>query len=342
MIRFNNDYNRGAFSDIMQALSEDACQTHAGYGIDDWCDKASDTIRKLIHRKDADIWYFPGATQANYVLIARALTSVQSVVCADTGHINAHEAASIENTGHKILELPNKEGKIDADQVKKVAEAYYGEEAEYLTEPKLVYISFPTEQGTIYSKEELKNLSLVCREFGMYLFVDGARLPYGLGASNNDVTLEDLALYTDAFYLGGTKCGALFGEALVLLNKDLKPRFKAYMKQNGAVMAKGWLMGLMFHTMLSNGEYFEASKRADQYAMQIRAAFEEKKIPLMADSYTNQQFVILSDENADRLSEDFVFEDCGRDERGRIARFCTSWATSEEEVEKLISVIQEL
>ena len=176
----------------------------------------------------------------------------------------------------------------------------------------------------------------------MYLFVDGARLPYGLGASNNDVTLEDLALYTDAFYLGGTKCGALFGEALVLLNKDLKPRFKAYMKQNGAVMAKGWLMGLMFHTMLSNGEYFEASKRADQYAMQIRAAFEEKKIPLMADSYTNQQFVILSDENADRLSEDFVFEDCGRDERGRIARFCTSWATSEEEVEKLISVIQEL
>ena len=161
MIRFNNDYNRGAFSDIMQALSEDACQSHAGYGTDDWCDKASDTIRKLIHRKDADIWYFPGATQANYVLIARALTSVQSVVCADTGHINAHEAASIENTGHKILELPNKEGKIDADQVKKVAEAYYGEEAEYLTEPKLVYISFPTEQGTIYSQEELKKLSLV-------------------------------------------------------------------------------------------------------------------------------------------------------------------------------------
>lgn len=343
MIRFNNDYNHGAFESVLKELAATNGTSYAGYGEDEWCAKAESVIKKLVSNEDALIKFVPGATQANLVVISAALSPVQSVIAADTGHINCHEAASIENTGHKILELPNTDGKIDARQIAACAAAYYdGGTPEYLTEPKMVYLSFPTEKGTIYSKRELREISEVCKRYGMYLFVDGARMGYGLGSERNDLTLRDFAELCDVFYIGGTKCGALFGEALVITEASLKYRFKAHMKQNGAVLAKGWLMGLQFAVMLQNGEYFERTKRADELAMQIKTAFERKGVPFWVDSFTNQQFVILSDSQKEALAKGYYFEEEGTVPQGTVVRFCTSWATTQAEVDALIADIAKL
>lgn len=343
MIRFNNDYNHGAFESVLKELAATNGTSYAGYGEDEWCAKAESVIKKLISNEDALIKFVPGATQANLVVISAALSPVQSVIAADTGHINCHEAASIENTGHKILELPNTDGKIDARQIAACAAAYYdGGTPEYLTEPKMVYLSFPTEKGTLYSKRELREISEVCKRYGMYLFVDGARMGYGLGSERNDLTLRDFAELCDVFYIGGTKCGALFGEALVITEASLKYRFKAHMKQNGAVLAKGWLMGLQFAVMLQNGEYFERTKRADELAMQIKTAFERKGVPFWVDSFTNQQFVILSDSQKEALAKGYYFEEEGTVPQGTVVRFCTSWATTQAEVNALVADIAKL
>lgn len=343
MIRFNNDYNHGAFESVLKELAATNGTSYAGYGEDEWCAKAESIIKKLVSNEDALIKFVPGATQANLVVISAALSPVQSVIAADTGHINCHEAASIENTGHKILELPNTDGKIDARQIAACAAAYYdGGTPEYLTEPKMVYLSFPTEKGTLYSKRELREISEVCKRYGMYLFVDGARMGYGLGSERNDLTLRDFAELCDVFYIGGTKCGALFGEALVITEASLKYRFKAHMKQNGAVLAKGWLMGLQFAVMLQNGEYFERTKRADELAMQIKTVFERKGVPFWADSFTNQQFVILSDSQKEALAKGYYFEEEGIVPQGTVVRFCTSWATTQAEVDALVADIAKL
>ena len=343
MIRFNNDYNHGAFESVLKELAATNGTSYAGYGEDEWCAKAESVIKKLVSNEDALIKFVPGATQANLVVISAALSPVQSVIAADTGHINCHEAASIENTGHKILELPNTDGKIDARQIAACAAAYYdGGTPEYLTEPKMVYLSFPTEKGTLYSKRELREISEVCKRYGMYLFVDGARMGYGLGSERNDLTLRDFAELCDVFYIGGTKCGALFGEALVITEASLKYRFKAHMKQNGAVLAKGWLMGLQFAVMLQNGEYFERTKRADELAMQIKTAFERKGVPFWVDSFTNQQFVILSDSQKEVLAKGYYFEEEGTVPQGTVVRFCTSWATTQAEVDALVADIAKL
>mgnify|MGYP000014836285 FL=1 len=343
MIRFNNDYNHGAFDSILKELTATNTTSYAGYGEDEWCGRAETAIKKMIEKDDALIKFVPGATQANLVVIAAALSPVQSVIAADTGHINCHEAASIENTGHKILELPNTDGKITAEQVAACASEYYDQDApEYLTEPKMVYLSFPTEKGTLYSKKELSDIHQVCTRYGMYLFVDGARMGYGLGSMKNDLTLKDFAELTDVFYIGGTKCGALFGEALVITASALKYRFKAYMKQNGAVLAKGWLMGLQFALMLESGEYLEKTKRADELAMQIKEAFQAKGIPFWVESFTNQQFVILSDQQKNTLAQNYYFEEGGVMPQGTVARFCTSWATTQEEVDALVADIARL
>ena len=343
MIRFNNDYNHGAFGSVLKELAATNGTSYAGYGEDEWCAKAESVIKKLVSNEDALIKFVPGATQANLVVISAALSPVQSVIAADTGHINCHEAASIENTGHKILELPNTDGKIDARQIAACAAAYYdGGTPEYLTEPKMVYLSFPTEKGTLYSKSELREISEVCKRYGMYLFVDGARMGYGLGSERNDLTLRDFAELCDVFYIGGTKCGALFGEALVITEASLKYRFKAHMKQNGAVLAKGWLMGLQFAVMLQNGEYFERTKRADELAMQIKTAFERKGVPFWVDSFTNQQFVILSDSQKEALAKGYYFEEEGTVPQGTVVRFCTSWATTQAEVDALVADIAKL
>lgn len=343
MYRFNNDYNRGACPEILEALRRENGLGFDGYGEDVWCRRAADTIRDLTGRPDAAVSFLPGATQANFVVIAAALSSVQSVIAADTGHITCHEAASVEHTGRKIEALPNREGKLSAGQIEALAESYYAAgEPEYRTEPKLVYLSFPTEQGTLYSKAELTAISQVCRKYGMYLFVDGARMAYGLASPENDLTLRDFGALADAFYLGGTKCGALFGEALVLTAEPLKRRFKAYMKQNGAVLAKGWLLGLQFSVLLEQDLYLSNARRADDYAMELRAAFLAKGISFWVDSPTNQQFVLLTKEQKTALARSFLFEEQGVWVGKTVARFCTSWATSRQELEALLAAIGSL
>lgn len=344
MIRFNNDYNHAAHPNILAALQQVSGEDYPGYGADIWCERAAALIREKIGREDAAVHFLPGATQANFIVHAAALNPIQSVISAETGHVNRHEAGSIENTGHKILELPGKDGKLSAEQVRACASAYYDEgEAEFLTEPKMVYISFSTEYGTLYSKAELQALHEVCEHYGMYLFVDGARLGYALGAETNDVTLADLAELADIFYIGGTKCGAMFGEALIILNDSLKRHFKTYMKQNGAVLAKGWLLGLQFYTLLKDNTYFEITKKADAQAMEIKRAFAEKGIPFYMESFTNQQFVILTDAQCAALGEKYIYEPDHRTEDGRqVVRFCTSWSTTDEEVKMLVEDIQKL
>ena len=344
MIRMNNDYNYAAHPQVLEMLRNSAGESFGGYGEDRFCQEAAELIRKMCQAPDADIHFFPGATQVNFVICAAALRSVESVICADTGHINCHEAASVEHLGHKLLPLPSQDAKITAAQIQQCAEDYYGGgEPEYLTEPKLVYLSFPTELGTLYSLKELEAIRLVCDQYGMRLFVDGARMGYGLGTDENDVTLQDLARLTDVFYLGGTKCGAMFGEAVVITNESLKRRFKTYMKQNGAVMAKGWLLGLQFLALLRDDLYFELGRKADQQAMELKSAFLRNHIPLAVDSPTNQQFVILTPKQEKALGEHYLFEHQGRTENGDyIVRFCTSWATKPEELQQLIRDIDAL
>ena len=343
MIRLHNDYNRGACGKILEKLAQINGESYDGYGEDTWCEKAAKLIREKCKAPEAAIHFLPGATQANFIVHAAALSPIQSVICPDSGHVYAHEAGSIENTGHKLVPLPSTDGKISAEQIREVAASYYNSgEPNYICEPKMVYISFPTEWGTIYSEQELREIRKVCDEYEMYLFADGARLGYGLGSVKNDLTLEKMAELTDVFYIGGTKCGALFGEALVITNKKLARKFRTYMKQNGAVLAKGWLLGLQFYTLLENDLYFEITRKADMLAMKIRDAFAKKGIPFWVESPTNQQFVILSPQQQDILGKNYTFEKTGNTPNGIVARFCTSWATTEEEVAQLIADIEKL
>ena len=341
MMRFNNDYNHGAHSSIIQALQEINENSYGGYGEDEWCQRGADEIRKYLGETDVDIHFMVGGTPANITVITAALRPYESVICAENGHINHHEAGSIEHTGHKILSVPAKEGKLTAEAIRQIASHYYNhEEAEFLTAPKLVFLSSPSEYGTVYSKKELLEIREVCNQYHMYLYIDGARLGYWLSCSECDVTLEDLAKITDVFYIGGTKCGALFGEALVIVNKDLRNHFRTYMKQSGGILAKGWLLGVQFYTLFKDGLYFELAKHADELATKLKQGFIKASIPLYIDSPTNQLFVILTNEMAQKLAEKFIYEfDHIVDENHICVRFCTSWSSNEDEVDKLISAL---
>lgn len=341
MIRFNNDYTHSCHSSIIQAIQEINAASYAGYGEDEWCKKGADEIRKYLGTADVDIHFMVGGTPANITVITAALRPYESVICAQNGHINHHEAGSIEHTGHKILSLPAKEGKLTAEAIKQTASHYYDYgEAEFLTAPKLVFLSSPSEYGTVYSKKELLEIRKVCDQYHMYLYIDGARLGYWLSCNRCDVTLEDLARIADVFYIGGTKCGALFGEALVIVNKDLRDHFRTYMKQSGGILAKGWLLGVQFYTLFKDGLYFKLAKHADKLAAKLKQGFVNASIPLYMDSPTNQIFVVLTNELAEKLAEKFVYEfDHVVDESHVCVRFCTSWSTREEDVDKLIECI---
>lgn len=339
MIRFNNDYNRGAHPAILEALTHYNGESFAGYGVDPLCEAAADEIKKYLNGAEADIHFLLGGTQVNYTVIAAALRPYQGVISADSGHIQVHETGAVENTGHKIITLPSADGKITAAQIREVAAAYADSDLkEHIVQPKMVYLSYPTEWGTLYTLEELEAISTVCKAYGLYLFADGARMAYGLAAG--DITLADLARLCDAFYIGGTKCGALFGEALVLTHPALKEHFRAYMKQNGALLAKGWLLGLQFYTLFKDGLYFEIGKDAVTYATEIKAAFTAKGIPLYIDSPTNQQFFVMENTLLARLAAKYTFEDNGKvDQTHTCVRFCTSWSTTRAEVDALCSDI---
>ena len=343
MIRFECDYLEGAHPEVLKLLNESNFEQTPGYGVDVYCNKARDIIRNLCDSKDADVHFLVGGTQVNKTVIASILRPYQGVVCAETGHINVHETGAIENTGHKVLTLKSKNGKITAKQVEDEYKKHWEDgNHEHIVQPGMVYISHPTENGTLYSKEELTALSNMCKKYNLPLFLDGARLGYGLTAEGTDLTISDIAALCDVFYIGGTKVGALFGEAVVIINSLLKRDFRYFIKQQGGMLAKGRLLGIQFIALLENNLYFEISKHANKMAMKIKEAFKKKNIPFLFESFTNQQFPILSQDQIKRLKEKYAFSFWEKiDNEHSAVRFCTSWATKEEDVEKLIQDIKE-
>lgn len=343
MIRFESDYTQGAVPEIIERLASTNMEMTPGYGEDSYCESAREKIRKEIGMPDADVHFLVGGTQTNLTFIASAIRPYQGVICADTGHIHVHETGSIEACGHKLLTLPHNDGKITAEQVAALNDAHYADHTfEHMVQPGMVYISQPTEWGTLYSKAELTALSEICRERGLILYMDGARLGYGLACKENDLTMADIARLCNAFYIGGTKVGALFGEALVITKESCKKDFRYMMKQKGAMLAKGRLLGLQFDTLFTDGLYYRISENAASLAEKIKSAFKSKGIEFFFDSPTNQQFPILTKQQYDTLAKEFVFCDWGPADDKYIVRFCTSWATKAEDVEKLVKAITEL
>ncbi len=346
MLYFENDYCEGAHPAILQKLVETNFEKVSGYGTDPYCASARKKIRAACGAPDADVWFISGGTQSNAIVIASMLRRWEGVLAASTGHVAAHEAGAIEFTGHKVIGLPHTNGKLDAGTVEDWCRTFYADgNMDHLVFPGMVYISHPSEYGTLYTKEELTDLSATCYDCGLCLFVDGARMAYGLASEANDLNLQDYANLCDVFYLGGTKCGALFGEAVVINNPDLDQDFRYAIKQHGAMLAKGRLLGLQFLALL-NGEdgtgsspYYTMAAKADRQAMRIRAAFEAKGCAMLFDSPTNQQFPILPNSWYNALSEKYAAKP---DAEHTAVRFCTSWATRDEDVDALLADIASL
>lgn len=344
MIYFNCDYTEGAHPGILEKLVASNMEQTIGYGMDEHCKHAAELIKKACAAEDADVHFLVGGTQTNVTVIDAALKAYQGVICASSGHINVHETGAVEACGHKCITIPSTDGKIYETEIREILTNHYANGGdEHMVQPKMVYISNPTEWGTIYSKEELKTIYELCKEYGVYLFLDGARLGYGLMCKENDMTLADIAAYTDVFYIGGTKVGALFGEAVVITNKDLKPDFRYNIKQHGGMLAKGRLLGIQFETLFENNLYFEIAKHAMDMAEKIHAKFAELGLEFTVASPTNQIFVALPTQMVEKLSEKYVLEPMGKkDENHAIIRICTSWATKEENVDALLKDLEEL
>ncbi|MBQ8556862.1 MAG: aminotransferase class I/II-fold pyridoxal phosphate-dependent enzyme [Clostridia bacterium] len=341
MIRLNCDYLEGCHPSILHRLSETNLEQTPGYGTDHYCTEAADALRKAFSCPESAVHFLVGGTQANMTVISAALRPYEGVLCADTGHINVHETGAIESTGHKCLALPGKDGCITANQVA-VATALQADD-EHMVKPGMVYISMSTEVGTVYSLSQLKELYDTCKQHGLYLFIDGARVGYALAAPTGDVTAADIAKYCDVFTVGGTKMGALFGEAVIINNPELNVRFRYMIKQKGGMLAKGRLLGLQFSALMEDGLYFQLGRKAVDQAMRIRRALMDKGIPFLVDSPTNQLFPIFTDHQQERLEADFKLEFNGRVDETHVAlRVCTSWCTPEEYVEKFIEAIKKL
>lgn len=345
MIYFNCDYNEGGHPKILELLTETNFDQTPGYGEDLYCGHARALIRKACGAKTAGVHFLVGGTQVNYTTIRVALRPYQGVISPVTGHINVHETGAVEATGHKVLAAPcGPEGKLTAGQVDALCKEHYSEDVptEHMVQPKMIYISQPTENGALYSREELSALRAVCEKWGLYLFADGARMGYGLTSAQAEYTLEDMANSCDVFTIGGTKCGALFGEAAVIVNPELDHDFRYSIKQNGAMLAKGRLLGLQFEALFTDHLYFEICKRANVLAEKITAACREAGFPEYAPSPTNQRFFIFPDDVLKKLEERYVFSFWEKTDGAHTAvRICTSWATTEENVDALIRDIRE-
>ena len=345
MIRFNNDYNHGAHPSILKALVETNDNAYGGYGLDELCEQAAADIMELIDCPEAQVHFLVGGTQMNFIALEAMLRPYEAVISADTGHIAVHESGSIENTGHKVHVLPSVDGKITAEQIRENASYYIEHELkEHMTQPKAVYLSFPTEFGTIYSKAELESIAEVCREYDLFLYIDGARMGYGLASADCDVTLADITRLADAYYIGGTKCGALFGEAFVTTHPAIQHNFRNYMKMNGALLAKGWLLGLQFHELFKDGEdclYFSITDKAVRQAEKLQAALHECGIKDYIKSQSNQLFVVLPKRYVEAAQAYCAIElDHWVDDDNAIVRFCTAWSSTDEEVDGLIEVLK--
>ena len=341
MIRLNCDYLEGAHPRILERLSQTNMTQTPGYGEDEFCQSARALLRQRCQAPGADVHFLVGGTQTNLIVLAAVLKPYQA---AETAHIATHETGAIEAGGHKVLALPAADGKITAEQVAKACLAHFSDEAhEHLVMPGALYISQPTELGTLYSRAELQALREVSREWNLTFYIDGARLGYGMAAPENDVDLPCLAQLCDAFYIGGTKQGALFGEALLILKDELKRDFRYLIKQRGAMLAKGRLLGIQFDELFRDGLYEELSRHAVALAKELREALTEKGYPFLVNSPTNQLFPILPDAHLDALRGEYAFSyQCRVDESHSAVRFCTSWATRPEDVRQLIADLRAL
>ena len=344
MILFQCDYNEGAHPKVMEKLMETNLEQTVGYGEDEHCARAAALIRKACGDDSLTVHFLVGGTQANMTVIAAALRPHQGVIAAQTGHINGHETGAVEATGHKVLALPQKDGKISASQVKDLCEAHLNDASfEHTVQPKMVYISNPTEYGTLYTRKELEALHEVCRRYGLYLFLDGARLGYGLAAADNELDLPMIAACCDVFYIGGTKVGALFGEAVVMSNDELKKDFRYLIKQKGGMLAKGRLLGVQFEALFEDGLYMEISRHADRLADKLREAFTQAGFPFLVENQTNQIFPVIPDSVLKKLGENYGYTYQERvDETHSAVRFCTSWATKEDNIDRLIADLKRL
>ena len=340
MIYFENDYCEGAHPAILQKLLETNMEKHPGYGTDPYCVSAKEKIRKACGCPGAEIFFLTGGTQSNAVVIGSLLRRYEGVLAASTGHVSLHEAGAIEYTGHKVLELPQKDGKIQASALSARLKDYYADKSyEHMVFPGMVYISHPTEYGTLYTRQELEDISAVCAQYDLPLFLDGARLGYGLASDGTDVTLADIARCTSVFYIGGTKVGALCGEAVVFPQKA-PPHFFTMVKQQGALLAKGRLTGIQFDTLFTDDLYLKISKNAIQTAARLKDALRAKGYRLYLDSPTNQIFVILEQTRMKTLSKSVTFSFWEKyDQTHTIVRFATSWATNMDDVDALIRLL---
>ena len=341
MLYFTSDYMEGAHEKVLQKLIETNMEHLSGYGTDEYCESAKKKIKTLCGCENADVHFLVGGTQTNAIMIDALLDSYEGVVCADNGHIYTHEAGAIEFTGHKVLSLPGECGKLRADILEEYLETFYADDNhEHAVFPGMVYISHPTEYGTLYSKAELRALSEICHRYEMPLYLDGARLGYGLMSKDTDVTLEDVASLCDVFYIGGTKVGALCGEAVVFTKNNTPKHFMTTVKQRGALLAKGRLLGVQFDALFTDNLYLEISKHAVEMAEILKQGLLEKGYRFFIDSPTNQQFIILENAKMEELKDKVTFSFWEKyDETHTVVRFATSWATKEEDVRALLDLL---
>ncbi len=338
---FENDYAEGAHEKILQRLAQTNEEQLPGYGSDGYCSRAAEKIRAACGCPEGQVMFLVGGTQTNAVVIDAMLKSYEGVVSPQTGHVNQHEAGAIEYTGHKVLSLPQHEGKIAAEELETFLQGFWQDENhEHMVFPGMVYISHPTEYGTLYSRAELEKLSEICGRFHIPLYMDGARLGYGLMSPETDVTLSDIARCCDVFYIGGTKVGALCGEAVVFPKNNMPPHFLTVVKQHGALLAKGRLLGLQFDVLFTDDLYFQISSHAIRMAELLKEGFRRKGYSFFLDSPTNQQFIILENSKMEELKKEVVFSFWEKlDESHTVVRFATSWATKEEEIHRLVELL---
>ncbi|MDY5595522.1 MAG: aminotransferase class I/II-fold pyridoxal phosphate-dependent enzyme [Oscillospiraceae bacterium] len=343
MIYFRNDYSEGAHPKVLQALVETNLVSTPGYGCDEYCACARELLRERFACPNADVHFLVGGTQTNLTAAAAFLRPWEAIIAADTGHIAVHETGAIEATGHKVYVVPGVDGKLAPDAIRTAVRDHQTGTEEHMVLPRMVYVSDSTELGTIYTRAELQALSDTCRELGLYLYLDGARMAMALTAQGNDLVPEDFAQLCDAFYLGGTKNALLFGEALVILNNALKPYFRNVMKQHGGMLAKGRLLGVQFAAILQDDLWLQTARHANELAQRLAAALTAMGVPLYAASPTNQVFPIFTNAQVEALRQNFSFEFIARvDENHSAIRFVTSWATRPEDVETLLEAVRSL
>lgn len=339
MISFKNDYSEGAHDIILERIAKENLMQNVGYGEDEHCKRAAELIKKQLQCFDCDVHFLVGGTQTNFVMISHCLKPYQAVIAADSGHINVHETGAIEATGHKVIAMPSKQGKLNVEAVKKALEIHTDE---HMVQPKMVYVSNPTEVGTLYTKQELQELHNFCKEHHLIFYLDGARMASAMASKQNDIAFSDYAKLVDLLYLGGTKCGALFGEALVIFQREWNEDFRFSIKQKGAMLAKGWLLGLQFEALFEGDLYQRTGEYANAMAEKIKEAIEQKGYSFQFTPCSNQLFAIFPDDVLQKLEKEFLFTFWEKiDDKHTSIRIVTSWATKEENVQKLIKFIQE-